>query len=33
MFILGLGGFPVFFGFIIKTVFFGLAFRKTGKPS
>jgi hypothetical protein len=26
-------GFSVFFGFIFKPVFFGLAFTKTGKPS
>ena len=26
-------GFPFFFGFILKPVFFGLAFTKTGKPS
>ena len=30
---IGLGGLPVFLGFILKPVCFGLAFTKTGKPS
>jgi phenylalanine-4-hydroxylase len=29
----GLGGLPFFFRFYFQTVFFGLAFTKTGKPS